>query len=63
MKLYVTEKTDDEGIAFIEQTLFSGESPFIIMKMRVKFGKTEQDLSRSVKHKDEVKISELISKL
>jgi len=63
MKLYVTEKTDDEGIAYIEQVIFSGDSPFAIIKLRVKFGNTEQDLSRSVKHKDELKISKLIAKL
>lgn len=65
MKLYVTQESDDKGIAFISQIIMSGTgmAEFAELKYRVKFGSKEGELTRSVKHKDDAIISKVIAKL
>lgn len=65
LKLYVSERTDDEGIAFVVQTLLCGPQlcESITIKYRVKYGKNKQDLTRSVKHKNDDLLSNVIAKL
>ena len=65
MKLYVKERTDDEGIAYISQRIASGPQglEIVSLKYRVKYGKTIEELTRSVKHKEDVRIGDVIAKL
>ena len=49
LKLYVCEKGDDEGIAYIEQILIKDNIECVKLGYRVKFAQNKEGLSRSVK--------------
>ena len=65
-----TTNTDDEGIAFIEQVLIQDQATELLrISYRVKFGRTEKELTRSIRRggkygfRRDQKISDLIAKL
>ena len=49
VKLLVKGGIDDEGIAYIQQTINQGETKLMEVGYRVKYGETEGDLTRTVK--------------
>ena len=52
IKLYVSENTDDQGIAYIEQIVVQPPIDLIKVTYRVQFGTEYSKITRSVKHRE-----------
>ena len=71
IKLYVSENSDDQGIAYIEQIIVWPPIDLIKVTYRVQFGADYSKITRSVKHREigaggggrDALLSELVAKL